>query len=82
MRYTLNPRLSQGVNNYVKFIDTGGKQHQYHFKLFSANGSQEFYPIIKQVTVLGKLSLLRGLELLGIDDYDEIQRFKAEYFKG
>lgn len=42
MRHTLNPQLSQGINNYVTFIDTSGKQHQYHFKLFSANGSQEF----------------------------------------
>ncbi|MFC3197699.1 hypothetical protein ACFOET_08750 [Parapedobacter deserti] len=82
MRHTLNPRLSQGVNNYIKFTDAIGKEHQYYFKLFSANGSQELYPIIKQATVLGKMPLLRGLELLGINDYDEIQRFKAEHFKG
>lgn len=78
---TLTPRLSQGVNNYVTFTDAGGQEHQYHFKLFSANGRRELDPVISMATAEGKLSLLRGVELLDINNYDEIQQFKARHFK-
>lgn len=81
LNQTMTPRLSQGVNNYVKFTDAGGREHQYHFKLFSANGERELDPVISMATAEGKLPLLRGMELLGINNYDEIQRFKAKHFK-
>src|SRR5690606_36628066 len=41
---TLTPRLSQGVNNYVKFTDAGGREHQYHFKLRFLGARRVYLP--------------------------------------
>ncbi len=76
-----NPKLSTGVDNYVILTESDGSKTQIYFKLSHQNQTQELEPFIIKAMQLGHISFLRGINLLNINDYDEIQEFKKTYLK-
>lgn len=68
--------LSQGVGNFIEFTSIENISTRVYFKQSIECQYRELRPFIVSAIQLGKLSFLRGIELLGITDYDEIQEFK------
>ena len=68
--------LSQGVGNYIEFTRIDNKSTRVYFKQNVEYQYRELRPFIVSAIQLGKLSFLRGIELFGITDYDEIKEFK------
>lgn len=68
--------LSQGVGNFIEFTSIDNISTRVYFKQSVECQFRELRSFIVSAIKLGKLSFLRGIELLGITDYDEIQEFK------
>jgi len=77
-RGNYNPRISQGVGNYIKFTDKSNQIHHICFKLNHKYEHTELFPFIIEMIKKNKIPFLRGIELLGINDYDKIQEFKEQ----
>lgn len=75
LRVTIEKRLSQGVGNFFEYTDDEGT-HRIYFAMYHLSEKQDVFPFIERAIILGKVSLLRGTELMGIHDYDDIQLFK------
>lgn len=71
-----NPKLSQGVSNFIEFTDQSNIRYQVYFKLNHTYEHERLFPFITKMIQLKKISFLRGTELLGIIDYEKIQEFK------
>jgi len=71
-----NPLLSEGVSNSLEFTDCSNKRHQIHFKLNYKWEHKRLFPFITEMIKINKISFLRGIEILGINDYNKIQEFK------
>lgn len=78
VRANFNPLLSQGVSNAVEFTDKNNQIHLVYFRLNYKNEHERLFPFITQMIKINKISFLRGIELLGINDYDKIQEFKKQ----
>lgn len=68
--------LSQGVGNLIEFTGIDNISTRVYFKQSVECQFRELRPFIVSAIKLGKLSFLRGIELLGITDYEEIQELK------
>ena len=77
-RTDFNPRLSNGVDNYVRIKTKQNNEIKVYFKLDYKNHEEQLYPFISRAIQLGKIPFLRGIDLLKITDYDEIQEFKKQ----
>lgn len=75
-RAGLEPNRSQGVDNYIEFTDPDVTLNKIYFKLEDEDQWQELSFFIIEAIKLKKISFLRGIELLHITDYDQIQTFK------
>lgn len=75
MRVTIEKRLSQGIGNFFEYTDDRGT-HRVYFAMYHLSEKQDVFPFIEQAILLGKVSLLKGTEIMGINDYDDIQHFK------
>lgn len=71
-----SPGLSQGVNNFIEFTDYNNLTRKVYFKQIVKNQYKDFSSFIIICIQKGKIPLLRGIGLLGITDYNEIQEFK------
>ena len=71
-----SPGLSQGVNNFIEFTDYNNLTRKVYFKQNVKNQYKDFSTLIIVSIQKGKITFLRGIELLGITDYNEIQEFK------
>jgi hypothetical protein len=67
--------ISEGVDNYITFNHAGRRVKSY-FQLKTFSDTKELYPAVRELIRLGRIPFLRGLDVLGIDDYAEIQEFK------
>lgn len=80
-RYNYNPILSQGVSNALELYLSDGKKSKTYFKLNFKGHHEILYPFVIEMVKAGKISVLRGTEILGINDYEAIQEFKREHLK-
>ncbi|MES2448821.1 MAG: hypothetical protein V4546_16675 [Bacteroidota bacterium] len=78
VRANFNPLLSQGVSNAIEFTDKNNQIHLVYFKLNYKYEHERLFPFITEMIKINKISFLRGIELLGINDYDKIQEFKKQ----
>jgi hypothetical protein len=62
-----NPKLSQGVNNYVSFTDNKNQSQTIYFRFQSKHGYQALAPFINEAIKLKKMEFKRGIDLLGIE---------------
>ncbi|NCD69474.1 hypothetical protein [Mucilaginibacter agri] len=65
---SFNGLLSQGVNNYVEFKDQNAEVYGFYFRLDAKNEYLSLAPFINEAIKLNKLSLAKGVELLGIEN--------------
>lgn len=79
-RYNYNPILSQGTSNHISVVLKNGQTIKTYFKLNFKDHYKTFFPFITKMIKLNKISFLRGIELLEINDYHKIQEFKKELF--
>jgi hypothetical protein len=76
--FNCSPGLSQGVNNYIEFTDASLATRRIYFKQRVKNEYKELYPFYVSAIKAGKISFLRGIELLEITEYEEIKEFKRK----
>ncbi|MFI5139418.1 MAG: hypothetical protein ACHQIM_16465 [Sphingobacteriales bacterium] len=62
-----NPRLSQGVGNYVSFTDSKNQNQIIYFRFQGKHGYQSLSPFINEAIKLKKMEFNRGVDLLGIE---------------
>ena len=74
-----SPGLSHGINNYIEYINLDGTSNKIFFKQSVRNQYRALRAFIISAIRLNKMSFLRGIDLLGIEDYDEIQEFKRNF---
>ena len=70
--------LSNGVNNFLKVYMKNQNKIELNFQQIKKNEIRNDEDIFINYCNNNKLHYLNLLEILGIDDYDEIQRFKME----
>lgn len=63
-----NPRLSQGVNNYVAFTDSKGHEHIIYFKLYVKYHYKELAPFLNEAIKAKKMEFKQGIDLVGIEN--------------
>ena len=80
-RNNFNPILSQGTSNFVELFLNNGQKIKTYFKLNFKEHHKILYPFVVEMIKHGKISVLRGTEILGINDYDEIQEFKRNHLQ-
>lgn len=74
-----SPGLSQGINNYVECVNQDRTNNRIFFKQSVKNQSRELHTFIISAIKLNKIPFLRGIDLLGIEDYNEIKKFKLNF---
>lgn len=65
---SVNPRLSQGVDNYVTFIDIKNQNQQIYFKIADPQGQILIAPFINEAIKMKKMEFKRGVDLIGIEN--------------
>lgn len=80
-RHNVNPILSQGTSNLIKLSLNNGQTIKAFFKLNFKEHHKFLNPFIVQMIKAEKISFLRGIELLDINDYDDIQQFKRKHLQ-
>ena len=65
---SLNPKMSQGINNYVYFTDENGDDQLFYFQLQKIEDYKKLVPFINIAIRGKKLSFKRGVELVGIEN--------------
>lgn len=65
---SFDPRLYQGVNNYVSFADKNNEDHIVYFKLPTQHSYLSLAPFINRAIKLNRMAINRGIELLGIEN--------------
>jgi len=65
VRYDLNAKLSQGVNNYITFDDKSDRTYLIYFRLMSEHSYLALSPFISQAVKTGKMYLCRAEDLVG-----------------
>jgi hypothetical protein len=63
-----NPKIAQGINNYVSFTDGTGKEQQIFFQLKNKNQYKELAPFINEAIRLKKMQFKQGIDLVGIEN--------------
>ncbi len=79
-RYDFNPRLSNGVGNWIKLKLLNGETKTIYFQLFYEKEIQRIKDFIIEYHHHSKVSFLRLIKYLNITDYNEIQKFKKELY--
>lgn len=79
-RLNFNPRKLVGVRNCI-YIFEKDLLKKIYFQLNHAEHHKELYPFIIEMIKAGKISFLRGIEILEISDYDKIQEFKHRHLR-
>lgn len=67
-RGNFNPLLSQGVNNFIQFIDSDNHPVQVYFKIQGKHGSQALYPFINEAVKLGAMTYYRAIDLIDVEN--------------
>jgi len=62
-----DPKLSQGVDNYVSFTDSKNQSQTIYFRVQSEHGKDALAPFINEAIKLKKMERERGIDLLGIE---------------
>jgi len=65
----LNPRMSQGVNNYVTFTDYENNTQKVYFKLESKLQREDLISFINNAVKLDKMKHKKAIELWGVKQY-------------
>ncbi|MGZ3757158.1 MAG: hypothetical protein ACXVAY_17340 [Mucilaginibacter sp.] len=63
-----NPRFSQGVNNYVSFLDSNNEDQGCYFQLKNEQEFKSLSPFINEAIKLKKMDFKQGIDLLGIEN--------------
>jgi hypothetical protein len=64
----LNPKLSQGVNNYITFTDNSGESHLIYLKLETKHSYLSFALFINAAVKTNKLTFNHAIDLIGIEN--------------
>lgn len=62
-----DPKLSQGVDNYVSFTDSKNQSQTIYFRVQGEHGKDALAPFINEVIKLKKMEFKRGADVLGIE---------------
>lgn len=65
---SFNPKLSQGVKNFVTFIDEAQQEHIIYFKLEDKHQYILLSNFVNEAIKLNKITFQRGIDLLGIEN--------------
>jgi hypothetical protein len=65
---SFDPKLYQGVNNNISFIDNKNETHLVYFKMQTEHSYLSLAPFVNQAIKLNKMPFNRGIELLGIEN--------------
>ncbi len=63
-----NPKLSQGVNNYVTFTYSAGEDQVIYFQLRNKDEYKSLSPFINEAIKLKKMQFKDGIDLVGIEN--------------
>lgn len=74
---TFNGRISRGVSNSVILYLNNGIQKTFYFQQSGKHDNKLIHEELIHYYLMGKLHWLNLIDVLGISDYDEIQRFKS-----
>lgn len=72
---SFNAQISQGVENFLSFEHSNRRKAKIYFQLKNSTQTSELHPFITTLIRLQKIHFLRGIEILGLTDYNEIQEF-------
>ncbi len=75
-RGDFNPRRSNGTGNYCKLKLTSGETVKVYFQLLYEGEFSKMRNVLTAYYLDKKISLLKLTEYLGIEEYEDIQRFK------
>ncbi|HTI57625.1 hypothetical protein [Mucilaginibacter sp.] len=65
---SFNPRLSQGVDNFVEFKDSSQQIIRIYFRMQVKNGAKSFYPFINDAVQCGAMSYYRAIDLIDVEN--------------
>jgi hypothetical protein len=65
---SVNPILSQGVNNYVTFTDNNNEEQVIYFQLKAKDEYKSLSPFINEAIKLKKMQFKQGIDLVGIEN--------------
>jgi len=68
-RRSFNPRFSQGVDNYVTYIDRAGDKYIVNFRLKTEAEHYELVPFVTLAVKAGKMPVSRAIELFGDKEF-------------
>ncbi len=63
-----NPKISQGVNNFVTFKDNTKQTQMVYFRMMTKNSSLTLYPFINEAVKLKAMSYYRAIDLIDIEN--------------
>tara|TARA_B110000908_G_C9979490_1_gene324849 strand:+ start:116 stop:613 length:498 start_codon:yes stop_codon:yes gene_type:complete len=75
------PRLSNGLDNYIEMTLDSGEKVKRNFLQTENQKVKYFKELLVKYHLENKISWLSLLSILEIEDYDDIQKFKAEIHK-
>jgi hypothetical protein len=64
----LNPKLYQGVGNYITFSDNMNVTQTLYFQMLNKDSHLALSPFINEAIRAKKMSFNRGIELVGIEN--------------
>jgi hypothetical protein len=67
-RGNFNPLISQGVNNFVTFIDNTNQPQTIYFRMMTKNSSLTLYPFINEAVKLGAMSYYQAIDLIDVEN--------------
>jgi len=65
---SVNPMLSQGVDNYVSFADSANQNQLIYFKITGPHSRTSLAPFINEAIKMKKMELKHGIDLIGIEN--------------
>ena len=65
---SFNPRLSQGVDNFVEFKDSSQQIIRIYFRMPGKNGAKSFYSFINDAVQCGAMSYYRATDLIDMEN--------------
>ncbi len=63
-----NPKISQGVNNFVTFKDNTNQIQKIYFRMMTKNSSLALYPFINEAVRLKAMTYYRAIDLIDIEN--------------
>jgi hypothetical protein len=63
-----NPKLYQGVDNYISFTDNINQIQKIYFRQLAKNHYKELYPFINEAVRVGAMTYYRAIDLIDVEN--------------